>query len=322
MEENMDVRIGRYLSGEMTDREREAFESELTHNQILKSRLASGSRIWKASDLQDAGQWDVANAWVRFSANVIDPSETKPKPVRRLNVLAIAATVLVLIGVYGLFFRNGSPEVYAANDKVIEVIDLKDGSKIYLNKNAQITVYPFTSSKRHIELKGEAFFSVASDPSRPFTVSCGNTKTEVVGTAFNIRQTENEVAIFVTSGKVIFASDENKEAAALTAGEAAVYKSGKLELVANPSPNINAWRTHDLRFIKMPLSSVVEDISNYFDQDISIENESSKSCPITIPITFSKPEINSVLKAVAASINADLVQEGNTYIIRGGRDCN
>ena len=319
MEENMDVRIGRYLSGEMADHEREVFESEIAHNQALKSDLEASARIWNAGEVQETGNWDVESAWNRFSTKVSSEGEIERKPVRRLRVLAIAASILVMLGIYGLFFRNGTPVVYASNDKVIEVIELKDGSKIYLNKNAEVTVYPFTSSKRHIELKGEAFFSVASDASRPFTVSCGKTITEVVGTSFNIRQSDDEVAIFVSSGKVIFAADgANEEAAALAAGEAAIYKGGKVELIANPSPNVDAWRTNDLRFVKMPLSSVVEDISKYFDQVITIENESSKNCPITIPITFSKPEINSVLKAVAACINAELIQQNNTYIIRGG----
>jgi transmembrane sensor len=203
-----------------------------------------------------------------------------------------------------------------------EPIQLKDGSKIYLNKNAEVTVYPFSSSKRQVELKGEAFFEIASDPSRPFTVSSGETKTEVIGTSFNIRQSSGQTLIFVNSGRVIFsAAGDTQKAAALHEGEAAIYKDGNVELVANPSPNINAWRTNHLRFVKMPLSSVVEDVSVYFDQDIIIENEASKACPITIPIAFQKPEIKSVLRAVALSINAELFQEGNVYIIRGGKSC-
>jgi hypothetical protein len=71
----------------------------------------------------------------------------------------------------------------------------------------------------------------------------------------------------------------------------------------------------------MPLSTVVEDVSAYFDQEIIIENENSKSCIINIPLAFKKPEIYAVLQAVAVSISAELVQEGNTYIIRGGKSC-
>jgi hypothetical protein len=65
----------------------------------------------------------------------------------------------------------------------------------------------------------------------------------------------------------------------------------------------------------------VADVSAYFNEKISIENEASKACIINIPLSLKKPEISAVLKIVAASINAELVVEGDTYIIRGGRSC-
>ena len=323
MEEKMEVRIGRYLSGEMTGHERERFEQEMAQDQALKALVESGKRIWQLPTTEDSSNWDVDAAWNRFSVRTQQTVENTQKPTRRITLWAIAASAVLLIGVYGLFFRSGSPVVYAYQEGNVEPITLKDGSKIYLNKNAVVTVSPFTNSKRKVELKGEAFFEVAGDPGRPFIVNCGETITEVIGTSFNIRQSTNETLILVSSGRVIFSTtDENQKAAALNAGEAAVYKNGKVELIANPSPNISSWRTNDLRFVKMPLSSAIEDISNYFDQDILIENEASKSCPINIPIGFKKPEINTVLKVVAATINAELVHEGNKFIIRGGRDCN
>lgn len=322
MEEKMEVRIGRYLSGEMTGHERERFEQEMAQDQAFKSLVDSDKRLWQVPVSEDSGSWDVDAAWNRFSKRTEQALEKTQKPTRRIALWAIAASVVLLVGVYGLFFKSGSPVVYAYQESSSEPITLKDGSKIYLNKNAEVTVSPFTKSKRKVELKGEAFFEVAGDPSRPFIVNCGETVTEVVGTSFNIRQSANETFILVTSGKVIFSlADDSQSAAALTAGEAAVYKNGKVDLIANPSPNIGAWRTNDLRFVKMPLSSVIEDISNYFDQDILIENEASKTCTINIPIAFKEPEINAVLRAVATSINAELIQEGNRFIIRGGKDC-
>jgi ferric-dicitrate binding protein FerR (iron transport regulator) len=322
MKENMEVRIGRYLSGEMEGHEREGFEQEMAQDQSLRTLVEVDSRIWQLSSSTDSGNWNVDTAWNRFSEEPQPIEPRKQKPVRRMALWAVAASAVLLIGVYGLFFRLGSPVVYTYQESTTAPVALKDGSKIYLNKNAEVTVYPFTSSKRLVELKGEAFFEIAGDPSRPFVVNCGETVTEVFGTSFNIRQTMDQTLILVSSGKVIFSpADKGLDAAALTAGEAAVFKSGKVELIANPSPNVNAWRTHDLRFVKMPLSSVVEDISNYFDQEILIENEASKSCPITIPLAFKKPEINAVLRAVAVAINAEFVQEGNKFIIRGGRDC-
>ena len=96
------------------------------------------------------------------------------------------------------------------------------------------------------------------------------TITEVVGTSFNIRETPEQTHIFVNSGKIIFSSQEDSTVAvALTEGEAAVFKDETMEIIANPSPNVNAWRTHQLRFVKMPLSTVIADVSAYFDRTIT-----------------------------------------------------
>lgn len=321
MEQSMDARIGRYLSGEMTGNEREVFEQELSADENLKSVFQATNRIWDHQPAQSVLDWDVSNGWNRFS-ETIQQSQPPRLITRRMLVWSVAAAAILMIGSYTLFFSNGVPVTYTYDQAGNEPVILKDGTKIYLNKGAELVAFPFRGKARHVELKGEAFFEVTPDPKRPFTITTAQTITEVVGTSFNIRETPEQTHIFVNSGKIIFSSQEDSTVAvALTEGEAAVFKDETMEIIANPSPNVNAWRTHQLRFVKMPLSTVVADVSAYFDQTITIENEKSKSCPINIPLPFVKEEISSILKTVAASINAELIIEGDNYIIRGGRNC-
>lgn len=318
----MDARIGRYLSGEMTGNEREIFEQEISADHNLKSLLQASTRIWDHQEEPIALEWDVQAGWNRFSES-IPQSQTPRLITRRILAWSVAAAAILMIGTYTLFFSNGVPVTYTSDLAGSEPVILKDGTKIYLNKGAELVAYPFRGKKRHVELKGEAFFEVTPDPKRPFTIATAETVTEVVGTSFNIREAPEQTHIFVKSGKIIFSSQEDSTVAvALTEGEAAVFQEEKMEIIVNPSPNVNAWRTHELRFVGMPLSGVVEDISAYFDvHQIIIENETSRNCKINVPLTFKKPEISSVLTAVAESINAKLIKEGDSYIIRGGRDC-
>lgn len=322
MEETNEGRIGRYLSGEMTGFERIGFEEEILQNPGLSALLNEYQRIWDLSSQTPSMDWDTDQAWSRFQQSKLQITEIPSPRSNRFLYWAAAAVVVLLAGVYTLFFREGSPVTYAYQEGITEPIVLKDGSRILLNKASTLTVYPFTSRKRHVELTGEAYFEVGHDPKRPFTISCGGTLTEVVGTAFNIRSTPDQTRIFVQNGKIIFSSENNpQEAVALTEGEAAVYRAHKMQMIANPSPNVIAWRTHQLRFVKMPLSAIAEDVSAYFDRKVIIENESSKECLINIPLAFKKPEINAVLEAVATTISAEVVVEGDSYIIRGGRSC-
>lgn len=319
MEETKEVRIGRYLSGEAGRDEREAFEKELELNSELKESFLLYRRIWENMPVETKVQWNCDTAWQKFT-HVNQPDVRERMTARRLSLKwAIAALIILALGSFVIMRNSGRPVTYAYNDKSSDPVSLSDGSKIFLNKGASVDVYPFTHKKRRTALHGEALFDVSPDPTRPFTVESGGTITEVVGTSFNITQETDHTRIFVLRGKVIFkASKYEQEAVALTAGEAAIFEGNRMQLIPNPSPNISAWHTKQLRFIKMPMKDVIADVSSYFGQEISIEDESVKSCPITIPLPFKEPELSSVLQAIALSVNGSLKKEGNQYIIQGG----
>jgi len=320
MKETNEVRMGRYLSGETGSDEREAFEKELESDPSLKEEFLTFQRIWVNIPVDSYEQWHSGPAWQKF-VNSTQPDLTENVKTRKINLTwSIAAAIIIALGAFILFWNHEKPVTYAYGAEKAVPVSLSDGSKIYLNKGATLAVYPFNHKKRRVTLKGEAFFEVSPDPKRPFTVESGGTITEVVGTSFNIAQTSEHIRVFVQKGKVIFRSSENEEAAvALTAGEAAVFEGNRMQMIPNPSPNINAWRTRQLQFINMPLAEVVGDISAYFDQEIIIEQESIKSCRIYVPVPFKQPEISSVLNAIAFFINAKLIKEDEKYIIRGGR---
>lgn len=66
---------------------------------------------------------------------------------------------------------------------------LPDGSTIELNAASEFR-YPkkFSRTARTVALlQGEAFFQVADDPTRPFSVTTGKWRTTVLGTSFDIR---------------------------------------------------------------------------------------------------------------------------------------
>ncbi|HEY4208926.1 MAG TPA: FecR domain-containing protein, partial [Puia sp.] len=78
-------------------------------------------------------------------------------------------------------------------------ITLSDGTKVWLNTGTSLK-YPtaFTGPARSVELKGEAYFEVAPDAVRPFTVLGGGQTIRVLGTHFNINTYDNEPAVRTT----------------------------------------------------------------------------------------------------------------------------
>ena len=95
-----------------------------------------------------------------------------------------------------------SPEVYRVLPSTARRAPLPDGSVAELNGDSRIET-DFTPSERRIKLvKGEAHFTVAKDPARPFIVSVGTITVRATGTAFNIRLAADFVEVLVTEGKV------------------------------------------------------------------------------------------------------------------------
>lgn len=84
----------------------------------------------------------------------------------------------------------------------IEQRTLDDGSRIEINRGAEVEV-AYTDAERRVYLiKGEANFDVAKDPSRPFIVNVAGVDVRAVGTIFSVKLSDGAVDVIVTEGKV------------------------------------------------------------------------------------------------------------------------
>ncbi len=318
MKDSMEARIGRYLAGEMDEQEMREFQREMASDPALEEACVAYRLIWQIKPSAPAEHWDEDRAWVDFGKknfSTIIPLKSK----RNVAYWSIAASVIILVAAAFYYLSLPATKTYLYSDAASSIIDLPDGSKVHLNKGSSITVYPFNHQERHLALSGEAFFEVSPDPKRPFTITCGKTQTEVVGTTFDIKQLKEQVQLFVNTGKVIFRSVDNTQTAlALNAGEAAYFENNKMQMVPNPSPNANAWHTKELRLYKLTIEQAIKDVAEYFGKNIAIENPDIKSCVFSGSLPFNNPEIQNVLNAIARSINAKMIVENDKYIIKGG----
>jgi transmembrane sensor len=116
--------------------------------------------------------------------------------------LAVAASMLIAVGVGTYFAIAPTGERYSTPIGGIASVPLPDGSSVTLNTASEVRV-ELTPNERHIRLdKGEAFFEVAKDPSRPFIVQVGTKRVIAVGTKFSVRRDGDDVRVAVTEGKV------------------------------------------------------------------------------------------------------------------------
>lgn len=150
---------------------------------------------------------------------------------------------------------------------------LADGSRVALGGASELRTR-FARDLRQVELaKGEAFFQVAHDTTRPFIVAAGAVSIRAVGTAFNVRRTGERVTIAVTEGRVrISGSDDDSMARAsgpdaleAVAGQQVSYDphASGLAVVGISPAQATGWRDHRLEFVNEPLNVVVANINRY-----------------------------------------------------------
>ena len=145
--------------------------------------------------------------------NVIQLGKSNPSgnqaPARRLRqtrrYFAAAAIAAVALVAGGLLIR---PPVTAGTQEVTTRIGeqrsvaLSDGSLVYLNTQTSLSI-KLDAKLRRVELMvGEALFTVAKDPNRPFIVIAGKTEVRAVGTQFNVRRERDVETVTVVEGRV------------------------------------------------------------------------------------------------------------------------
>lgn len=166
------------------------------------------------------------------------------------------------------------------------VIELDDGSTVYINTHSKLQVRLSAESRDVRLIAGEALFDVDHDPTRPFLVHVGATTVRAVGTQFNIyRRTEN-TRVSVLEGKVEVSTEKNSKQAAsaptlLAMGEEADIPRNAA-LTKNPQPDLPrtvAWQKRRLMFRLDPLKNIAEEFNRYNRSPrIRIEGAAEQAC--------------------------------------------
>lgn len=195
------------------------------------------------------------------------------------RLLAVAAS-LALVAWLALGLRREPPIRQIGWHTAIgelRVVPLADGSTVTLSSDSRIVV-AMSRHERHIELQqGEAFFSVAKDPARPFTVEADGRRVTAVGTRFDVRRDATDVRVVVTHGLVRLQSDgedaRRQPTTLLPAGSVAVASDAGVTVSTIPLPQAEAylnWREGFLSFHDTPLADAAAEFNRYSTRKIVV----------------------------------------------------
>jgi ferric-dicitrate binding protein FerR (iron transport regulator) len=239
-----------------------------------------------------------------------------------IKITAVAASIAFILILGKVLIKNLSkdqPELieYIAREKNLLKI-LNDSSEVTLSKNSVLLApKEFNTKTRDVELIGKAFFEVAKDENRPFTVNCQNIKIKVTGTGFEVKADtlKNMVTVTVASGEVSVSHVESNLIKFVSKGNQ-ITLSQEGEIISESeirNDNYLSWKTGILRFKNARMSDVAEELTKLYEKQIIFMNDSIKSQLITLK--SEKQSLSEITKMLEIILQAKISENNDTLFI-------
>jgi transmembrane sensor len=328
MENMSDEMLVKYLLGEATPGERSNVQAWLDESEANKKYFDDYRLIWDESKkLEGATTVSTEAAWERFQKRIdSEVVESTMQPARKtiplygLSWMKAAAAIVLLVGTGWLLYTwsgNGSGQMLAQSFDKVATYTLPDGSTVTLNKNSELS-YPahFEGNTRSVALKGEAFFNITPNKSKPFIIDAGNSSVTVVGTSFNVKSRAEMTEVIVETGIVEVA--KNEKAVRLTPGQKATVTADKdAPVKADVTDHLyNYYRTNEFVCNGVPLYKVVETLNDAYGLHIVFGSDRLKTLPLTA--TFPEGEPGMIVDVIAKTFRNEMVVEriGNEIVFK------
>ena len=208
--------------------------------------------------------------------NVVPLARPKPRPAmrtrRRVAVAAVAAIAacLLLLAAPAMLLRLQADHITATAE--LRSLVLEDGSRVRLGPESALGV-DFAAGERRVRLlKGEAFFDVVPDASRPFRVSARDAVATVLGTAFEVRLGADRAGVAVQHGQVRVDGGAPPRSEMLSAGDWVAVESGRMSRGRRSADEIGDWLGGELVARDRPMMEIVDALRRYHDGMIVVQD--------------------------------------------------
>lgn len=281
--------IYKSLTGQLSNKEQGDFKNWLNENdnQAFYKKISNSKTIQNKFDVYNS--FNSFQAYARISKKI----EIKKGKVVKLNhnlFFKYAAMVFIALGLgWSVYTLVSQPKEEAVELTTIQktnpsgqksTFKLPDGTIVNLNAASSVSYYNDIEKKRRIvTLEGEAFFEVAENKLKPFTVISGNLSTTALGTSFNIKAypNENTHKVSLVTGKVEIANLEfpDNEKMYLAPGFGVLYsrESKELDKYNFDEARELGWKNKILYFEEADIDNVIGELERWYGVKITIENK-------------------------------------------------
>ena len=320
---NEDIII-RYLENRCSE------EDFVLINEWMKESDENAGELFRMEEIYQLGKFPfeeenlVAKAERRLGRRLEQENQKRQEVFKLKSVLRYAAAivgVIVLAAGLAYWFRNKAEELVvasAAHGQVREML-LPDGTKVWLNQSS-VLKYPraFEGKERHVYLDGEAYFEVARNHEKPFTVKSQAMDVRVLGTSFNIKcRPDNSFAeTTLVEGEVEVKDKSDKGRITLLPGQKAVLNrvTGRMQVKqVDPKMEI-VWHNDLIPFEKSSIFQIAAALERFYGVKIILSPDVDSTNTYS-GVLKKKDNIESVLNSLRNSIpfNYKKVDDNNIF---------
>ncbi len=271
--------------------------------------------IDKSTELQDklTIKWEVSKeeVWNDVSEQIKQGKLVQMKPKTMYKQWLIAASLALLLSL-GVFIRVHTERINSPAGTHLTA-QLPDGSKVFLNADAQITYHPYWwKISRSVRIEGEAFFEVKKG--KKFSVISETGITEVLGTSFNIFARNKKYEVTCVTGKVKVSSTKTKQSVIIKPKQkVSVSPKGELKVKNNVDVNnTKAWISNKFVFTSTPLKQVFEEIERQYNIKIIL----AQKLELEYTGSFEKKKsVEETLQLICRPFNLKIEKKSGSYYI-------
>lgn len=233
---------------------------------------------------------------------------------------AAGAAVFAILGLAVLLFLAApQAQTYMTAVGGHDTLTLPDGSRIELNTDTAVRVAD-TADLRKVWLdRGEAYFQVVHDASRPFVVIAGDRRVTDIGTKFMMRREAGRFQVAVVDGRVQF-EDSNDATqsppAILAAGDAVTVTAGSKALTkraARDLANELGWLRGVFVFHHTTLAEAANEYNRYNREKIVVA--SSAVGRLTLSGTLPTNNVKAFVDVARNFFTLNVVRRGDEIVI-------
>jgi ferric-dicitrate binding protein FerR (iron transport regulator) len=349
MNEEIEIILVRYFSGEATEKELSVLDIWLNESEENEKQFQQMSLLYQyVGEKGKMPAVDTDKAFLRFEGYMAESGREKAEGRRQKaeggrekaegrrqeaewegyfwgarGWRMAAAIAILVIGTFIWFYFTNQPS------QIVHLVAVETEQEFTIFENANVTLFPgteiiyYTQSKNELQLKGKATFNIQSEASAAgLLVQAGETFIKDIGTIFTVDATnpERTITVIVTEGEVWFYTETNS-GVYLNVGEGAMYntQTKQFMMIVDTEHGAAVETRHDtslpeITFQNTPFHEAIEIIKARYGIDIVINTKELNDVLLNASFDNNEP-VEYVLEIIAATISAQLSKKNDTYFI-------